>query len=452
MSRSPGQPPTDDPHRVVIVGSGFGGLFAAKALARAPVRVTVVDQVNHHLFQPLLYQVATGILSSGEIAPATRDVLRRQDNADVQLGCVVGVDAAARRLSVRRPDGRTDELGYDSAILAGGVTQSYFGHDEFRDLAPGMKSIDDALQLRGRIFGAFEMAELESDPQRRRAWLTFAIIGGGPTGVELAGQIGELARRSLRGNFRSFAPAEARIVLFDGGERVLASFTKRQSARAAKVLAALGVECNLRSQVVGVDAGGITVRQRSGEETRVEAMTRIWAAGVQAPALAGLVAEATGASSDRRGRIQVAPDCSVPGHPELFVVGDMMALDDLPGLAEVAMQTGRHAARTVAARAAGRPEPGAFHYRDLGSMAAVSRTSAVASFRRLHLSGRLGWLTWLVIHLLFLTGFKNRVTTVVHWGITFVGRGRAERAITSRQAGEGWAEAGPGPGPGTSIA
>ena len=419
-------------HRVVIVGSGFGGLFAAKALRRAPAAVTLIGQTNHHLFAPLLYQVATGILSPGEIAPATRDVLRKQPNVAVELGEVTGIDAEAKRLAVRSPDGAARSVAYDSLILAGGVTTSYFGNGRFEQWAPGMKTVEDALLLRGRIFGAFEMAEWEADPAIRAGWLCFAIVGAGPTGVELAGQIGELARHSLAGNFATFDPAAARILLFDAGERILPSFSERLSRKATAALERLGVEIHVRTTVTECDGEGISVRDTAGAERTIAAMTRIWAAGVKAAPLAALVAQATGAPTDRMGRVKVAEDCSIAGYPEIFVVGDMMDLEGLPGLAEVAMQSGAHAARVIRSRIEGRAAPGALRYRDLGTMAAVSKTSAVASFRGLQFSGRIGWAIWLLVHLVFLTGFKNRVTTVVHWAITFLGRARAERTIDTR--------------------
>ena len=424
-------------HHVVIVGSGFGGLFAAKALRLAPVRVTLVDRTNHHLFQPLLYQVATGILSPGDIAPATRDVLRRQRNVTVQLGEVVALDAERRELELRHPPGVRSTIGYDSLIVACGVTQSYFGNDGFERWAPGMKTIDDALALRARIFGAFEMAEWEPDPETRARWLTFAIVGAGPTGVELAGQLGELSRRALASNFRRLDPREARILLFDAGDRILPSFHERLAARATRDLQRLGVEIRLRTTVAGVDEDGITVRDADSSETLIPAITKIWAAGVQASPLAAIVSAATGAPVDPRGRIQVAPDCSLPGRPEIFVVGDAMALDGLPGLAEVAMQSGRHAARVIRARVTDAPARGPFRYRDLGSMAAVSRTSGIVEYRRLRVGGRIGWLLWLLVHLTFLTGFKNRFSTLLQWTVTFLSRGRSERTITLRQANLG---------------
>jgi NADH dehydrogenase len=424
-------------HRVVIVGCGFGGLFAAKALKRAQVQVTLIERTNHHLFAPLLYQVATGILSAGEIAPAARDVLRKQRNVTVEMGEVTAIDATTRRLDVRCPDGSTRSVGYDSLILAGGMKTSYFGNDGFERWAPGMKTIEEAMALRGRIFGAFEMAEWESDPQQRAAWLTFAIVGAGPTGVELAGQIGELAHHALRDNFRNIDPAQAKILLFDAGERILPTFGERLSGKAATALERLGIEIHVRTAVTSLDAETITVRDADGAQRTIAAMTTVWAAGVRAAPLAQLIAEATGAPTDRLGRVSVLGDCSLPSHPEVFVVGDMMDLDGLAGLAEVAMQTGAHAAKVIRARVDGRGEPKPFRYRDLGEMAAVSRTSAVASFRGLQFSGRLGWMMWLFVHLVFLTGFKNRVTTVVRWTITFVGRSRPERTIATGDAAVG---------------
>jgi NADH dehydrogenase len=413
-------------HRVVIVGCGFAGLSAAKALRRAPVEVVVVDRTNHHLFQPLLYQVATGVLSEGDIAPPIRDILRHQRNARVFLGEVVDVDVDARALTIGTL-GHATTLSYDSLIVATGASQSYFGHDEYARDAPGMKTIDDALELRGRIFGAFEMAELEPDDAAREAWLTFAIVGGGPTGVELAGQIAELSRRGLGANFRRFDPATARVVLLDAGDSVLASYPERLRLRAQRSLERMGVEVRLGARVVGVDQGGVDL-----EGGRIEAFTKIWAAGVQASPLGRLLSDRAGATVDRTGRVEVQSDCSLPGHAELFVVGDLMSLDGLPGLAEVAMQSGRHAARTIARRLRARPlKP--FRYRDLGTMATIARFRAVVSFRRLELSGFVAWLMWLVVHIAFLTGFKNRLAALANWAVAFVGRGRRQRTITKQQ-------------------
>jgi NADH dehydrogenase len=413
-------------HRVVIVGCGFAGLFAAKALRRASVEVVVVDRTNHHLFQPLLYQVATGVLSEGDIAPPIRDVLRRQRNARVVLGEVVDIDVDDRQLTIDTL-GRTTVLPYDSVIVATGASQSYFGHDEYAVDAPGMKTIDDALELRGRILGAFEMAELESDDAARAPWLTFAIVGAGPTGVELAGQIAELSRRALGANFRSFDPATARIVLLDALDTVLPSYPERLRRRARRDLERLGVEVRLGSRVVGVDEAGLDL-----EGDRIEARTKIWAAGVQASPLGRLLADRAGAAIDRSGRVEVQPDCSLPGHPELFVVGDLMALNGLPGLAEVAMQSGHHAGRTITRRLRGRPTK-PLRYLDLGTMATISRFRAVVSIGRVRVTGFIGWLMWLVVHLAFLTGFKNRISAVANWAVAFLGRGRRQRTITKQQ-------------------
>ncbi|GAA4746061.1 NAD(P)/FAD-dependent oxidoreductase [Nocardioides endophyticus] len=419
-------------HRVVIVGGGFAGLFAAKFLRRAPVDVTLVDARNYHLFQPLLYQLATGILSAGEVAPPIRDILRRHSNVSVEMATVQEFDLEARTVTARRPDDTVAVYGYDSLIVAAGAAQSYFGHDEFARFAPGMKTIDDALELRGRIFGAFEMAESEEDPEARRAWLTFVVIGGGPTGVEVAGQIAELSRTGLKGNFRRIDPADAQVLLVDGGKEILATFGDRLSEKAANELRRLGVTIRTGSIVTGVDPFGVDVRTADGSTERVVCRTKIWAAGVQASPLAGLLAEASGATCDRAGRIAVLDDCTLPGHPEVFAVGDMMALDNLPGVAEVAMQSGIHAANTIKRRLHGKAAA-TFTYRDLGSMATISRFHAVVSFRKVRLSGFLGWLMWLAVHITFLTGFKNRLAAMFHWTGTFASGGRAERTITVRQ-------------------
>ena len=415
-------------HRVVVVGSGFGGLFAARFLRRAPVDVRLIDRTNHHLFQPLLYQVATGILSEGQIAPATRDVLRRQENLTVELGEVTGFDLEQRLVMTTRSEGRVDAVPYDSLVVAAGAGQSYFGHDEFRHFAPGIKTLADALELRMRIFGALERAELEEDPGLRAEWLTFVAVGGGPTGVEISGQIAELSRRALDRNFRRFDPRDIRVLLFDGGDEILASFGDRLSERGTRELRKTGVEIHTRSVVVGVDERGVDVKGADGTVTRYPGRTKIWAAGEAASPLARLLAEASGAGCDRAGRIEVQPDCSLPGHPDVFAVGDMMALDGLPGVAEVAMQTGIHAARTITRGLDGK-EAAPFRYRDLGSMAVISRRKAIVSFRGLRVSGFLGWLMWLVVHLTFMTGFKNRFLTLFYWLFSFVGRSRTERAL-----------------------
>jgi NADH dehydrogenase len=417
---------------VAIIGAGFGGLFAARALRREHVDVTVVDRTNYHLFQPLLYQVATGVLSEGDIAPPIRDVLRRQRNTRVLLGEVAHIELAAREV-VLETIGETTRIGYDSLIVAAGAGQSYFGHDEFAVHAPGMKTIDDALELRGRVFGAFEMAELETDPVLRDAWLTFVVVGAGPTGVELVGQIAELSRRALRRNFRNFDPRDARVVVLDGAGAVLPSFPEKLQRKARDDLARLGVEVRLHAMVTGVDADGLEVKHRDGSHERIEARTKVWAAGVQASPLGRMLTDQSDATVDRTGRVSVRPDCTLPGHPEVFVVGDMMALDHLPGLAEVAMQSGSHAARTIAHRLKGDTAERPFRYRDLGTMATVARFRAVVTIGRLQFAGFLGWLTWLCVHLVFLTGFKNRVSALANWVVAFLGHGRRQRAITAQQ-------------------
>lgn len=419
-------------HRVVVAGCGFGGLRAVRGLRRAEVDVTVIDRLNHHLFQPLLYQLATGILSEGDIAPPLRDVLRWQRNADVVLGEVTGIDTQARRVCVQSITKRS-EIGYDSLILATGAQQSYFGHPEFASVAPGMKSLDDALELRGRIFGAFEMASLEQDPQAQRRWLTFVIVGAGPTGVEMAGQIAELSRRSLRRNFRRLDPASARVILLDALPRALGQFPESLASRTVRDLERLGVEVRLGVKVTNVTSTGIETDSSDPGLRRIGAMTKIWAAGVEASPLGRMVAEATGASVDRAGRVAVAPDCTVPGHPEIFVIGDLMSLDSLPGVAEVAMQSGTHAAATIRRRLRGDQTSRPLHYHDLGSMATISRFRAIAALGPIRAAGFIGWLLWLFVHLMFLTGFKNRLAVLFNWLIAFIGRGRPQRAITVQQ-------------------
>ena len=439
---------TGGPHRVVVIGSGFGGLFATQRLKRADVEVTLIARTTHHLFQPLLYQVATGILSEGEIAPATREVLRRQKNARVVLGEVVAIDLAARTVTSENALG-TQVTPYDSLIVSAGSSQSYFGNDRFAEHAPGLKSIDDALELRGRIFGAFELAELSQDPDQVDRLLTFAVVGAGPTGVEMAGQIAELARRALPGDFRSIDPRTARVVLIDAADAVLGSFGGKLSDKAARHMKDLGIEVLLGEMVVDVDATGLVLKGRDGRQRRVEAVTKVWAAGVAASPLGRQLGEQSGAEVDRAGRVHVLPDLTLPGHPEVFVVGDMAALG-LPGVAQVAIQTGRHAADTIARRVKGRAPQKPFAYHDKGNMATISRFQAVASIgKHVRMAGFLAWVMWLVVHLFFVVGFKNRLSTLMHWTVSFLGRGRAERTATAQQvvARHALAQLGhPGPG------
>ncbi|WP_201930890.1 NAD(P)/FAD-dependent oxidoreductase [Nocardioides donggukensis] len=420
-------------HRVVIIGSGFGGLFGAKALRRADVDVTMVARTTHHLFQPLLYQVATGILSQGEIAPPTREILSGQSNARVILGDVTDIDLEARTVS-HNVLGRQTVTPYDSLIVAAGAGQSYFGNDHFAEFAPGMKTIDDALELRGRIFGAFEWAELaaaKGDDVDHH--LTFVVVGAGPTGVEMAGQIAELAHRTLKRDFRSINSRSARVILVDAASQVLPPFGARLGAKAQKELEGLGVEVQLGAMVTDVDERGLEVKDRDGTVRRIESMTKIWAAGVQANPLGRTLSEQTGAPLDRAGRIGVNPDLTLPGHPEVFVVGDMITLDNLPGVAQVAIQGAKYAAKEIRSRQAGKPPQEPFHYFDKGSMAIISRFRAVAMVGKLRLTGVIAWLMWLAVHLVYITGFKNRLTAVLHWAVSFLGRGRSERTTTEQQ-------------------
>jgi NADH:ubiquinone reductase (H+-translocating) len=418
--------------RVVIVGSGFGGLFAAQALKRAPVDITVVGKTSHHLFQPLLYQVATGILSEGEIAPPTREILRHQANARVVLGEVTDIDLAARTVTSTIL-GRTTVHPYDELIVAAGAGQSYFGNDRFAEFAPGMKSIDDALELRGRIFGAFELAELAEDPDEVDRLMTFVVVGAGPTGVEMAGQIAELAHRTLRHDFRRIDPSQARVILLDAAPAVLPSFGEKLGDRARHQLNRIGVEVQLGAMVTNVDADGIEVKDTDGEVRRINAATKIWAAGVQASPLGRLLGEQSGAEVDRAGRVAVQPDLTLPGHPEVHVIGDMMSLDRLPGVAQVAIQGARYSAEAIRRRLAGKAPQGPFKYHDKGSMATISRFSAVTSIGKLKFEGFIAWVMWLLVHLVYIVGFKNRLTTVLHWLVSFLGRGRAERVATQQQ-------------------
>jgi NADH dehydrogenase len=422
-------------HHVVVIGSGFGGLMAAKKLRRANVDVTLISRTTHHLFQPLLYQVATGILSEGEIAPATREILHRQRDVQVVLGDVEDIDLSARTVTSYVGTDRT-VTPYDSLIVAAGAQTSYFGNDRFETYAPGLKSIDDALELRGRILSAFEFAELsanENNEQAAREWLTFVVVGAGATGVEMAGQIAELAHRTLKRDYRAISSRTARIVLVDAADAVLGNFGTRLAAGAANQLQRLGVEVWLDEKVVDVDDRGITVEDSSGKRNRIETRTIVWAAGVRASALGATLASQSGAEMDRSGRIAVRPDCTLPNHPEVFVIGDMMTLNNYPGVAQVAMQQASYAAKEIRRRLRGQAPQKPFDYFDKGSMATVSRFKAVANVGPFRFGGFIAWLLWLAVHLLYLVGFKNRVTTIFHWAVSFLGRGRSERTLTNHQ-------------------
>lgn len=382
-------------HRVVVVGGGFGGLFATKALHRAPVEVVLVDRSGHHVFQPLLYQVATGILSEGQVTRPLRAVLARQRNAQVVVGEVTGIDLAARSVVVESSvDRRSSTLGYDSLIVAAGAAYSYFGHDEFAEHAPGLKSIDDALELRARIFGAFERAEAAQDDQERRRHLTFAVIGGGPTGIEMSGQIQELARRSLRDNFSHIDPADARVVLLEAGPGLLRSYGRRLSERTVSDLTRVGVDVRLNSRVLDVQPDAV-VYEQGGSLTRLEATTKVWAAGVATTGLTRHLAEQAGVETNRSGQLAVEPDCTLPGHPEVFVVGDLMSTPGVPGVAQLAIQSGRHAAWTIDRRVRGESATRPFRYRDIGSLATIARFRAVATVRGHGFAGAPAWLFWL---------------------------------------------------------
>jgi len=417
-------------HRVVIVGGGFGGLYAAQALKRAPVRVTVVDRRNFHLFQPLLYQVATGGLSPGEIASPLRGVLNRQSNTYVLLGEVTDIDPDMRR--VRLSDGT---LSYDTLILAAGGQHHYFGNPQWEALAPGLKTIEDATEIRGRIFLAFEAAEREPDPAVRRAWLTFVIVGAGPTGVELAGALSEIANHTLKRDFRTIDSREARIVVIEGADRVLPPYTADLSAKAAAALERLGVQVRTGALVTSIEPDAVTVRVGANDE-RIPARTVVWAAGVQASPLGRVLADRAGATLDRAGRVMVEADCSIAGHPEIFVIGDLACFTHqtgtpLPGVAPVAMQQGRYVARLIQQRLVG-GGAAPFRYRDKGSMAVIGRHAAVADIAGLRFNGSLAWLTWLFVHLMYLVEFDNRLLVLTEWAWNYVTWNRGARLITGR--------------------
>jgi NADH:ubiquinone reductase (H+-translocating) len=425
-------------HRVVIVGGGFGGLQAAAKLRREPVEVTLVDRRNFHLFQPLTYQVATGALSPGEIAYPLRAIFKRDRNVSVLMAEATDIDLDARELRLGSVDGvpAPVSVAYDTLIVAGGSRYSFFGHDEWSEYAEEVKSLESALLARARILSAFEAAELEPDPQRQAAWLTFVVVGGGPTGVEVAGQIAELARDTLSRDFRSVNPRAGRVLLVEASDRVLTSFPPSLSAKAARSLERIGVTVLVDRTVVGVDDGGVTVKDSREDSERIPARTVIWAAGVTASPLARKLAERSGAELDRAGRVTVEPDLTLAGHPEVFALGDMVRVRGsdgvprlLPGVAPAAMQEGRYAAKAVHDRLRGR-QPPPFRYRDKGNLATIGRAAAVADIGGLRLSGFVAWITWLVVHIWYLVGFQNRVLVFIRWSVSFATHGRGARLIT----------------------
>lgn len=411
--------------RVVIVGGGFGGLYAAKALSSAAVQVTLVDRRNFHLFQPLLYQVATGGLSPGDISAPLRSVLKKASNVEVVHGEVVDIRPERRQVILHDAT-----LEYDKLIVATGVSHHYFGHDDWEDAAPGLKTVEDALEIRRRILLAFETAERVADPAERQAWLTFVIVGGGPTGVELAGAIGELAHRTMRGEFRHVDPSQAQIILLEGLERILTAYPPELSAEAAVSLADLGVTVRTGALVTGVGDSWVTVRDSGGSEERLPARTVLWAAGVKASPMAQVLARRAGAELDRLGRVFVEADLSLAGWPEIYVIGDLAHYahqtgEPLPGVAQVAMQQGAY----VAERLAGR-QRGPFVYQDKGNLAVIGRNAAVADLGRLRLSGFPAWLIWVFVHIRFLIEFDNKLMVMVQWAWNYLTRKRGARLIT----------------------
>ncbi len=415
--------------RVLIIGGGFGGLFCARRLARADVEITLLDRAASHLFQPLLYQCATGKLSIGHISRPLREEFSGRSNVRALLGEAIELDPDRRTVTALRPDETTFTIDYDVVVLAAGMQQSYLGNERFAEWAPGMKTLDDALEIRQRVLIAFEIAETLPPGPERASWLTFAVAGGGPTGVELAGQIREMATRTLANEFHHIDPGEARVLLFDGGQRVLKGFAPELSAKATASLEELGVEMHLGVHVTDVRRDGATVTPKNGDPS-VEFATRtvLWTAGVEAVPFARHVADVLGAATDRSGRIEVEPDLSVAGHPEVFVIGDLAGRDNLPGVAENAMQGGLHAAGCIRRDLAGRPRR-RYRYHDLGSAAYISHRNALLQLGPLRIAGVLGWLAWGLIHIAFLTGVKNRVSTVTTW-LAYIARpGRYHRAF-----------------------
>ncbi len=436
--------PAENEHHVVIVGGGFGGLCAARELKRRPFEVTLVDRRNHHLFQPLLYQVATGGLSPANIAAPLRALVKRQPRTHVRLDEVTGFDLDARRVLLRAED---RPLAYDTLIVAAGAGQSYFSHPEWAELAPGLKTLEDATRIRRRVLLAFERAELETDLDRRHALLTFAVVGAGPTGVELAGALAEISRRTLAGEFRHIDPAQARVLLIEGADRVLPTFPESLSRRAERSLEQLGVTVRTGCLVERIEPTEVELRRGDGERRTLACCNVLWAAGVEASPLGKALAAGSDAELDRSGRVIVEPDCSLPGRQEVFVIGDLASYHHgterpLPGLAAVAMQQGRYVARLLHHRLHGRAAPPPFRYLDKGNMATIGRKKAVADIAGLRFSGLLAWLTWLFVHLMYLAEFQSRILVLVQWAWNYFTRNRSARLITdeprSRTQSQGW--------------
>jgi NADH dehydrogenase len=418
--------------KVVIIGGGFGGLYAAKAFRKLPVDLTVVDRRNYHLFQPLLYQVATGALSPGEIASPIRHVLYKQKNTRVLMGEVEAIDPETKEVILRSGD----RVPYDTLIVAAGATHHYFGHPEWEKNAPGLKSIEDATEMRGKILLAFERAEMEHDPQLRQAWLTFVVVGAGPTGVELAGALGEIANDTLKHDFRSINPRETQIFLIEGEDRVLPPFPPDLSRHAEKSLEQLNVQVRLKTRVTSLDENGVVINN-GGKDERIASKTVLWAAGVQASPLGQVLHDRAGAPLDKSGHVIVNPDLSVPGHPEILVIGDLANYSHqtgkpLPGVAQVAMQMGGYSAKLVRARLEGR-SIAPFHYFDKGNLAAIGRAAAVAQLGKVHLWGWVAWVIWLFVHIAYLIGFDNRLVVMMEWAYNYFTFNRGARLITGQE-------------------
>ena len=435
MAHTPHRP-ANGRHHVVVIGAGFGGINAVKKLKDADVEITLIDKKNHHLFQPMLYQVATGVISAGEIAPSTRQILRNQDNAHFVNGEVTDINIKDQTVTAEL-DGATRTYEYDSLIVAAGAGQSYFGNDHFAQYAPGMKTLDDAFEIRSSIISAFEKAELEEDPAKREKLLTFVIVGAGPTGVELTGQIAELAQRTFAGEYSNFGSTSAKIYLLDGAPQVLPPFGKRLGRKAQRTLEKLGVDVRLNAMVTDVTADAVTYKNmKNDEEVTIEAATKIWSAGVAASPLGKLIADQAGVEADRAGRVAVNEDLTVGEYKNVYIVGDMISLNRLPGVAQVAIQGGNHVGKLIEAKideesTANEAEP--FDYFDKGSMAVISRFNAVVKLGKTEFSGFPAWLSWLGLHIAYIVGFRSRVLVALHWLLNAVSRDRGNLEITQQQ-------------------